>query len=52
MDRILYVGAPDLQTRRDIFAIRQGKMAVGAGVDIDELARLVSGELPLIVCPR
>ncbi|ORX38438.1 putative peroxisome biosynthesis protein PAS1 [Kockovaella imperatae] len=43
LDRILYVGAPDLQTRRDIFRIRLAKMAVETGVDVDELARLTEG---------
>lgn len=42
LDRILYVGAPDLATRRDIFRIRFAAMAVDPNVDIDELARIVS----------
>jgi AAA family ATPase len=41
LDRILYVGAPDLATRRDIFRIRMSKMAVEPGIDVDELAQIV-----------
>lgn len=41
LDRILYVGPPDLATRRDIFRIRLSKMSVGS-VDLDKLASLVS----------
>ncbi|KAK4688557.1 AAA family ATPase, partial [Tremellales sp. Uapishka_1] len=43
LDRILYVGAPDIKTRRDIFRIRLASMAVEKGVDVDELARLTEG---------
>ncbi|CAK9782935.1 putative peroxisome biosynthesis protein PAS1 [Cutaneotrichosporon oleaginosum] len=43
LDRILYVGAPDAQTRRDIFALRFRSMAVEPGVDLDELARITEG---------
>lgn len=42
LDRILYVGPPDLATRRDIFKIRFSKMAIEPGVDVEELAALVS----------
>jgi AAA family ATPase len=42
LDRILFVGAPDLETRKDIFRIRFSTMAVEPGVDVDELAYLVS----------
>ena len=42
LDRILFVGAPDMQTRRDIFGICLRRMAVEDGVDVDELARIVS----------
>jgi AAA family ATPase len=41
LDRILYVGAPDLATRKEIFRIRLSKMAVEPGIDVDDLARLV-----------
>jgi AAA family ATPase len=41
LDRILYVGAPDLATRKEIFRIRLSKMAVEPGSDVDDLARLV-----------
>jgi AAA family ATPase len=43
LDRILYVGAPDAQTRRDIFALRFRSMAVEPGVDLDELAMITEG---------
>lgn len=43
LDRILYVGPPDLVTRKEIFTIRLSKMAIEPGVDIDELARLTEG---------
>ena len=42
LDRILYVGAPDLVTRKEIFRIRLAAMAIEPGVDVEELARLVS----------
>lgn len=42
LDRILYVGAPDLATRRDIFRIRMASMAVEPGVDVDQLAQIVN----------
>jgi ATP-dependent 26S proteasome regulatory subunit len=45
LDRILYVGPPDLPTRRDIFKIRFSKMAIEPGVDEEELARLVSSDI-------
>ncbi|OCF38540.1 AAA family ATPase [Kwoniella heveanensis CBS 569] len=43
LDRILYVGAPDLATRKDIFKIRLASMAVEPGVQIDELAQIAEG---------
>ncbi|OCF57516.1 AAA family ATPase [Kwoniella mangroviensis CBS 10435] len=43
LDRILYVGAPDLDTRKDIFRIRLATMAVEPGVDVEELARIADG---------
>ena len=42
LDRILYVGAPDLAARKDIFRIRLSKMAVEPAVDVVELAQLVT----------
>jgi AAA family ATPase len=45
LDRILYVGAPDLDTRKDIFRIRLATMAIGPDVSADELALLVSSKL-------
>ncbi|WRT68478.1 uncharacterized protein IL334_005454 [Kwoniella shivajii] len=43
LDRILYVGAPDLATRKDIFNIRLASMAIEPGVDADELAHITEG---------
>lgn len=44
LDRILFVGAPDATTRRDIFKICLARMAVEEGVDVEQLA--------MIVCPH
>lgn len=38
IDRILYVGPPDLVTRKEIFRIEFGKMSVATDIDVDELA--------------
>ncbi|WOO82216.1 AAA family ATPase AFG2 [Vanrija pseudolonga] len=43
LDRILYVGAPDRETRKEIFRIRFASMAVEPGVDVDELGRITEG---------
>lgn len=42
LDRILYVGAPDLATRKDIFRLRFRNMAIEPGVNLDQLAQIVS----------
>ncbi len=42
LDRILYVGPPDIDSRREIFKISTAKMAVEADVDVEELASRVS----------
>jgi SpoVK/Ycf46/Vps4 family AAA+-type ATPase len=42
IDRILYVGPPDLPSRKEIFRIEFRKMAIAKDVDIDELAAQVS----------
>lgn len=42
LDRIVYVGPPDLEGRKEILRIRTSKMSVEPGLDIEELARLVS----------
>lgn len=42
LDRILYVGPPDLDARIDIFSIRFRSMTVEPGTDARELALLVS----------
>ncbi|KAI8079177.1 P-loop containing nucleoside triphosphate hydrolase protein [Thamnidium elegans] len=38
IDRILYVGPPDLDSRREIFKIQLKKMSCDADVDIEEIA--------------
>ncbi|WVQ95019.1 hypothetical protein IAU59_002111 [Kwoniella sp. CBS 9459] len=43
LDRILYVGAPDLATRKDIFKIRLASMTIEPGVQLDELAEIAEG---------
>jgi SpoVK/Ycf46/Vps4 family AAA+-type ATPase len=40
LDRILFVGAPDLETRKDIFRVRFSIMSVEPGIDVEELAYL------------
>jgi AAA family ATPase len=41
LDRILYVGPPDLSGREEILAIRTRKMAVDPDLNLSELAFLV-----------
>lgn len=43
LDRVLYVGPPDLQGREEIFKIRMKGMAVADDVDIKELSAMVCG---------
>ena len=45
LDRILYVGAPDLEARRDIFRIKLATMAVEPEFDLEDLAQSVSPSL-------
>lgn len=45
LDRILYVGPPDRATRKEIFQIRFGKMAIEPGISTDDLADLVGSNL-------
>lgn len=53
LDRIIYLGAPDLQTRKDIFRLRFKNMAVDPAVDVEELARIVSrGQLVWLIPDR
>lgn len=48
IDRIMYVGPPDLEARAAIFRIEFRKMAIGSDVDADELAAQVFC-LPLLI---
>ena len=41
LDRILYVGPPDLEGRKEILRIRTSKMSVEPGIDLDEVASMV-----------
>lgn len=43
LDRLVYVGPPDLSARRRILALRTARMATAPDVDLDELARLTEG---------
>jgi SpoVK/Ycf46/Vps4 family AAA+-type ATPase len=45
LDKLLYVGPPDLAGRKEILAIRTKKMSVDPGLDLDVLAELVSALL-------
>lgn len=45
LDRLLYVGPPDLQARRQILALRSAKMALDNAVDLDKIAAMVSGRV-------
>jgi ATP-dependent 26S proteasome regulatory subunit len=45
LDRILYVGPPDLAGRVDILRIRTRNMAVDPALDLDALAALVRSRL-------
>lgn len=42
LDRLVYVGPPDLQGREEILRIRLSKMSVDPVIDIPEIALLVS----------
>lgn len=42
LDRILYVGPPDLDARKEILQIKLSRMAVDPALDLNELADLVS----------
>lgn len=42
LDRILYVGPPDLEGREEILRIRTSKMAVEPGLDIKHIADVVN----------
>jgi AAA family ATPase len=41
LDRLLYVGPPDLQGREEILSIRLAKMSVEPELDIRNLAEVV-----------
>ena len=41
IDRILYVGPPDYDSRKEIFRIQLSKMACASDVDIEEIAAKV-----------
>ncbi|WVO21452.1 uncharacterized protein IAS62_002761 [Cryptococcus decagattii] len=43
LDRILYVGVPDFETRKDIFRIRMATMAVEPDVNVERLAEITEG---------
>ena len=43
LDHILYVGPPDLESRKEILKIWFGKSVIDAGVGVDKLALLTDG---------
>ncbi|RDX44132.1 AAA family ATPase [Lentinus brumalis] len=43
LDRILYVGPPDLQGRIEILRIRTQKMSVEPGLDLSQIAQMTEG---------
>ncbi|KAI3623159.1 AFG2 [Malassezia furfur] len=43
MDRLVYVGPPNVEARRKILALRTRKMAVAADVDLHAIAELADG---------
>lgn len=43
IDRILYVGPPNLESRKEIFNIQLKKMAIDQDVDINEIAEKSQG---------
>lgn len=50
LDRILYVGPPDLDSRKEIWEVRLRKMEQrDPEIDVDELGRLVSVDSTRIV---
>ena len=49
LDRILYVGPPDLEGRIEILRIRTGKMSVEPGLDLEQIAQMVRGGF--LLCP-
>lgn len=42
IDRLLYLGPPDLETRAEIFRVEFRRMSIAADVDINELAAQVA----------
>ncbi|KAI0369393.1 AAA family ATPase [Pilatotrama ljubarskyi] len=43
LDRILYVGPPDYEGRKEILRIRTKKMSVEPGLDLDQIAQMTEG---------
>jgi len=41
LDRLVYVGPPDLQGREEILRIRLSKMSVDPAIDVSEIVLLV-----------
>lgn len=48
LDRILYVGPPDLEGRVEILRIRTQKMSVEEGLDLEQIARMVCLTSPIV----
>ncbi|UZJ53463.1 hypothetical protein CBS101457_002783 [Exobasidium rhododendri] len=43
LDRLLYVGPPDLEARRQILALRAANMALEEEIDLDKIAAMTDG---------
>ncbi|KAI8455073.1 P-loop containing nucleoside triphosphate hydrolase protein [Phakopsora pachyrhizi] len=43
IDRILYVGPPDFDSRKEIFLINFKKMSIGSDVDVETLSQITEG---------
>ncbi|TIC37459.1 AAA-domain-containing protein [Wallemia mellicola] len=43
LDRIIYVGPPEQEARKQLFALRLAKMTVEEGIDLDELSKMTQG---------
>ena len=52
LDRLVYVGPPDLQGREEILRIRLSKMSVDPAIDISEIALLVCLHCAIVQPPH
>jgi len=50
LDRILYIGPPDFEARRDILHIQFRRMSVDPKIDLEKLAQMVSDKPFSSIC--